>query len=193
MIPERYDHGPGAGGEERRRGRQSETEGVYPMHQDEVLYFFQLPDALGELTQTLASAAKPISMHRGGGGAIWVRAGGHPDRVKSWARFQDPAMVVPSGEGVSRVPTRVLRFPGVSMQAKSIYALLLGHAQESTRREPASLQLCNEASCTEQEFWGYVRELEGAGLVGCEDRGLGRFPRIVFKRVPGWLWAGRRA
>ena len=163
------------------------------MPQDEQLFFFQLPDALGELTRTLATAPKPISMHRGGGGAIWLRAGGDRDRIRRWAGFQDPAMVVPSGDDFARVPTRVLRFPGVSMPAKSIYMLLLGYAQESTRREPATLQLYSEASCTEREFWRYVRELEGAGLLGCEDRGLGRSPRIVFKRVPGWLWAGRRA
>ena len=78
------------------------------------------------------------------------------------------------------------------MQAKTVYVLLLSYAQKSTRHRPGTLQLHREAGCEGPRFWRYVDELEDAGLVGLEDRGLTWEPRIVFRRVPPYIRDGSR-
>lgn len=158
-------------------------------HPPEELYFVDLSEGLDRLMELMDLAATPVTMHRAGGQCLWVRAGGDPERIKNWARFEDPELAH-APEGVARVPRRVLTWPAISAVAKSIYTLLLSYAQESTKHRPGTLQLSFEAGCKGHEFWAYVDELARSGLVRLEDRGLGREPMIVFRRIPGYLWSG---
>ncbi len=76
--------------------------------------------------------------------------------------------------GFVLLPRTLLHAPGLSRDAKLLYAVLLSYAWQAGRCFPGYARLQADLGCGINQVTKYLRELEGAGLVTRRRRGLGK-------------------
>ena len=76
--------------------------------------------------------------------------------------------------GFVLLPRTLLHAPGLSRDAKLLYAVLLSYAWQQGRCFPGYARLQADLGCGINQVTKYLRELEGAGLVTRRRRGLGK-------------------
>src|SRR5215207_7341072 len=76
--------------------------------------------------------------------------------------------------GFVLLPRTLLHAPGLSRDAKLLYAVLLSYAWQRGRCFPGYERLQHDLGCGVNQVTKYLRELEGAGLVTRRRRGLGK-------------------
>lgn len=81
-----------------------------------------------------------------------------------------------------QIPTRVLRNPKVSLQAKGLYATLISYAWYNAECFPGQNRLAKDLGVTVKTIRNYLNELKKQGLLGWEQRGLNR--TNMYKLLP---------
>lgn len=87
--------------------------------------------------------------------------------------------------GFTQTPNAVVRNPNLSMQAKYIYTLLRSYAWQDPDAYPGLERLRSDAGAKEETLRKYISELERAGFIQVERRGLNRTNRYSFPE-PGY-------
>ena len=77
-------------------------------------------------------------------------------------------------QGFTQVPNFILTKKDVSVGAKLAYAMLLKYAWDNDACFPGQLKLAEDMGAGERSIRTYLRELETAGILEIEQRGLGR-------------------
>src|SRR6478736_2327259 len=76
--------------------------------------------------------------------------------------------------GFVLLPRTLLHAPGLSRDAKLLYAVLLSYAWQAGSCFPGYARLQADLGCGINQVTKYLRELEGVGLVTRHRRGLGK-------------------
>ena len=76
--------------------------------------------------------------------------------------------------GFTQVPNFILTKKDVSVGAKLAYAMLLKYAWDNDACFPGQLKLAEDMGAGERSIRTYLKELETAGILEIEQRGLGR-------------------
>ena len=76
--------------------------------------------------------------------------------------------------GFTQVPNFILTKKDVSVGAKLAYAMLLKYAWDNNACFPGQLKLAEDMGAGERSIRTYLKELETAGILEIEQRGLGR-------------------
>src|SRR5215207_6846162 len=76
--------------------------------------------------------------------------------------------------GFVLLPRTLLHAPGLSRDAKLLYAVLLSYAWQRGSCFPGYERLQHDLGCGVNQVTRYLRELEGAGLVTRRKRGQGK-------------------
>ena len=76
--------------------------------------------------------------------------------------------------GFTQVPNFILTKPNLSVGAKLAYAMLLKYAWDNDACFPGQLKLAEDMGAGERSIRTYLKELETAGILEIEQRGLGR-------------------
>src|SRR5262245_15198865 len=76
--------------------------------------------------------------------------------------------------GFVLLPRTLLHAPGLSRDAKLLYAVLLSYAWQAGSCFPGYERLQHDLGCGVNQVTKYLRELEGAGLVTRRKRGQGK-------------------
>ena len=76
--------------------------------------------------------------------------------------------------GFVLLPRTLLHAPGLSRDAKLLYAVLLSYAWQRGSCFPGYARLQHDLQCGVNQVTKYLRELEGAGLVTRRKRGQGK-------------------
>ena len=76
--------------------------------------------------------------------------------------------------GFTQVPNFLLTNKDLSVGAKLYYAMLLKYAREKDYCYPGQQTLANDIGSSERSVRTYQKELEDAGLLEVEQRGLGK-------------------
>src|ERR1700722_8247440 len=76
--------------------------------------------------------------------------------------------------GFTMVPNVVLTNPKLSVGAKLAYAMVLKYAWDNNFCFPGQLRLAEDMGAGERSVRTYLKELETAGLLEIEQRGLGK-------------------
>ena len=76
--------------------------------------------------------------------------------------------------GFVLLPRALLQAPGLSRDAKLLYAVLLSYAWQQGSCFPGYQRLQADLGCGINQVTKYLRELEGAGLITRRRRGLGK-------------------
>ena len=87
--------------------------------------------------------------------------------------------------GFVLLPRTLLHAPGLSRDAKLLYAVLLSYAWQRGRCFPGYERLQHDLGCGVNQVTKYLRELEGAGLVTRRKRGPGQDHALHPARPPG--------
>ena len=82
----------------------------------------------------------------------------------------DPA----TRDGFTQVPNFLLTKKDISVGAKLAYAMLLKYAWGDKASYPGQLKLAEDMGAGERSVRTYLKELETAGLLEIEQRGLGK-------------------
>ena len=82
----------------------------------------------------------------------------------------DPATL----HGFTQVPNFILTKKDISVGAKLAYAMLLKYAWGEKACFPGQLKLAEDMGAGERSVRTYLKELEKAGILEIEQRGLGR-------------------
>ena len=77
-------------------------------------------------------------------------------------------------QGFTQVPNFILTKKDVSVGAKLAYAMLLKYAWDNDACFPGQLKLAEDVGAGERSIRTYLKELETAGILEIEQRGLGR-------------------
>ncbi len=76
--------------------------------------------------------------------------------------------------GFVLLPRTLLHAPGLSRDAKLLYAVLLSYAWQQGSCFPGTERLQHDLGCGKNQVTRYLQELEDAGLVSRRRRGQGR-------------------
>lgn len=76
--------------------------------------------------------------------------------------------------GFTQVPNFILTKKDVSVGAKLAYAMLLKYAWDNEACFPGQLKLAEDMGAGERSIRTYLKELETAGILEIEQRGLGK-------------------
>jgi hypothetical protein len=76
--------------------------------------------------------------------------------------------------GFVLLPRALLHAPGLSRDAKLLYAVLLSYAWQQGSCFPGAERLQHDLGCGKNQVTRYLQELEGAGLVARRRRGQGK-------------------
>jgi len=76
--------------------------------------------------------------------------------------------------GFTMVPNVVLTMPDLSVGAKLAYAMVLKYAWQDNYSFPGQLKLAKDLGAGERSVRTYLKELEAAGLLEIQQRGLGK-------------------
>lgn len=76
--------------------------------------------------------------------------------------------------GFTQVPNFILTKKEISVGAKLAYAMLLKYAWGNDACFPGQVTLANDMGAAERSVRTYLKELESAGLLEIEQRGLGK-------------------
>ena len=76
--------------------------------------------------------------------------------------------------GFTMVPNVVLTNPQLSVGAKLAYAMVLKYAWDNNYCFPGQLRLAEDMGAGERSVRTYLKELETAGLLEIQQRGLGK-------------------
>ena len=87
--------------------------------------------------------------------------------------------------GFVLLPRTLLHAPGLSRDAKLLYAVLLSYAWQAGSCFPGYARLQADLGCGINQVTKYLRELEGAGLVTRRRRGLGKTTLYTLHDPPG--------
>ena len=82
----------------------------------------------------------------------------------------DPA----TQHGFTQVPNFILTKKEISVGAKLAYAMLLKYAWGDKASFPGQLKLAEDMGAAERSVRSYLKELETAGILEIEQRGLGK-------------------
>lgn len=77
-------------------------------------------------------------------------------------------------EGFTQVPNFILKHPDLSMGAKLVYAMFLSYAWHNDSCFPGQDRLAYEIGISRPRVTQFISELNNAGLVTIQRRGLGR-------------------
>jgi hypothetical protein len=86
--------------------------------------------------------------------------------------------------GFVALPNAVLLAPGLSRDAKLLYAVLLHYARQAGSCYPGRDRLQAALGCGHHQLAAYLRELEAAGLVARRRRGPGRTTLYTLRPLP---------
>src|SRR5215204_7571391 len=86
--------------------------------------------------------------------------------------------------GFVLLPRTLLHAPGLSRDAKLLYAVLLSYAWQRGSCFPGAERLQHDLGCGVNQVTKYLRELEGAGLVTRRKRGQGKTTRYTLYDAP---------
>lgn len=101
----------------------------------------------------------------------------------SWAQFEDTA----EAKGYAQISNALLRSPRVSLQAKSVYALLKSYAWQDANTYPGVGTLCDAAGVSKDTLGKYLKELIAVGLIKVKRRGQGNTNLYTFLSVSRFL------
>ena len=76
--------------------------------------------------------------------------------------------------GFTQVPNFILTKKDISVGAKLAYAMLLKYAWGDNACFPGQLKLAEDMGAGERSVRTYLKELESAGILEIQQRGLGR-------------------
>ena len=76
--------------------------------------------------------------------------------------------------GFTQVPNFILTSPAISVGAKLVYAMLLKYAWGDSACFPGQTKLAEDMGSGERSVRRYLEELEKAGFLEIEQRGLGK-------------------
>src|SRR5918999_1678138 len=86
--------------------------------------------------------------------------------------------------GFVLLPRTLLHAPGLSRDAKLLYAVLLSYAWQRGSCFPGYARLQADLGCGINQVTKYLRELEGAGLVTRRKRGQGKTTLYTLHDLP---------
>src|SRR5215218_4009139 len=86
--------------------------------------------------------------------------------------------------GFVLLPRTLLHAPGLSRDAKLLYAVLLSYAWQAGSCFPGYERLQHDLQCSVNSVTKWMQELEGAGLVTRRKRGQGKTTRYTLHEPP---------
>jgi Helix-turn-helix domain len=77
-------------------------------------------------------------------------------------------------DGFTQLPNFILRNPGISIGAKTVYSLFISYAWHNNRCFPGQETLAKAIGMSVGSVNAFIKELEAIGLIEIERRGQGR-------------------